>query len=318
MSLIDIRRLNVSFREADRLVSAVPDLSLSVAEKSIVGLVVESGSGKSVTALAILRLLSKRAHWTAEAIEFGGLNLAKLDDSSLSAIRGRDIAMIFQEPMNALNPLLTIGRQLEEVLREHNAPHPETHRRRVLDTMSSVGLSGVEELFSRYPHELSGGMLQRVLIAMATIFNPKLIIADEPTTALDVTLQAQILELLKRLNRESNTSILFISHDLAVVRSLCQRVVVLYLGLIMESGETAAIIDHPRHPYTAGLIASLPSFQSPQILPSIPGRVPGLSERPRGCPFNPRCLRASDVCREVLPELVGTDRQWRCHHPLED
>lgn len=318
MSLLEVRDLSISFSEPTGTQVAVSELNFSMKEGEILGIVGESGSGKSMTALSIMGLTSAKTKIEAETLTFDGIPLLSLSEREFQKIRGCTMSIIFQEPMSALNPLLPVGRQIEEVLVRHS--QEPGRKDRVIRMMKEVGLPRAEELYHQMPHELSGGMLQRILIAMAMILQPKLLIADEPTTALDVTVQAQILRLMRRLNTQYETAILFISHNVSVIRSICQRVMVLYLGYIMEAGPVEEVISRPMNPYTLGLLKSIPQPKmKDQPLYNIPGRVPPLSERPAGCPFHPRCYKAEKRCSTELPPLVETgDFQLRCFYPVKD
>lgn len=318
MKLLEVADLTISFPDKTGTEIAVSELNFAMQTGDILGIVGESGSGKSVTSLAVMGLTNPQTVIEAEKLEFDGLNLLNLSEREFQMIRGRTMSMIFQEPMSALNPLIPVGRQIEEVLETHA---PEMERKpAVIAIMKEVGLPRAEELYYQLPYELSGGMLQRILIAMAMIMRPKLLIADEPTTALDVTVQAQILRLMKRLNSQYQTAILFISHDLAVIRDICKQVMVLYLGYIMEAGPVDELINRPRNPYTLGLLKSIPRpKQKDRPLYTIPGRVPPLKDRPTGCPFHTRCFKAQPRCRKELPPLVETGQfKLRCFYPVEE
>lgn len=318
MSLLEVKDLTISFPDQSGTEIAVSELNFNMQTGDILGIVGESGSGKSVTSLAIMGLTNPNTKIEAEKLEFNSQDLLTLGERDFQKIRGFSMSMIFQEPMSALNPLVPVGRQIEEVLEIHS--DLSDRKSRVIEIMKEVGLPRAEELYHQLPYELSGGMLQRILIAMAMIMQPKLLIADEPTTALDVTVQAQILRLMKRLNTHYQTAILFISHDLAVIRDICQQVMVLYLGYIMEAGPVEELIKRPRNPYTLGLLKSIPRPKhKDQALYTIPGRVPPLSERPQGCPFHTRCFKAQERCRKELPPLVETgDFKLRCFYPVEE
>jgi peptide/nickel transport system ATP-binding protein len=286
---------------------AVDGISFSMKEGEILGIVGESGCGKSLSALSIPLLLPEAASITGGRIRYRGRELSRLGEGALKEIRGREISMVFQEPRSSLNPLLRIGRQITEPLELHRERDKARNRGRALALMESLGLKEGEKLLDLYPHQLSGGMCQRVMIAAAMICGPRLLIADEPTTALDISTQTQILELLKRINRETGTAILFISHDLGVIRSLCRRVLVMYAGKLVERGPAAAVFSRPGHEYTRGLLAALPGPASRgRPLANIPGRVPPIEEeRPPGCPFAPRCVRALPLCGERFPPEIG-------------
>jgi ABC-type dipeptide/oligopeptide/nickel transport system ATPase component len=263
--MLEIRDLHVKFHSRNR--EAVAGVSLSIREGEIVGLVGESGSGKSVTAMSVAGLLPRKQCAYSGEIFLDGAELLHADRGTLRKIQGRDIGVVFQEPMSALDPLMKIGPQVEEVLRVHTRLGREERRRRAMEAMAAAELPEAETVYEKYPHQLSGGMLQRAMIAAAVIASPKLLLLDEPTTALDVTIQAQILELLKKLNRESGVSMLFISHDLNVVRKLCGRVAVMQRGLLVEEGEAQEVFRHPRHPYTRRLIAAIPTRERKEAEP---------------------------------------------------
>ena len=306
--------LTVEFARGGASYPAVKDVTLHVAPGEMVALVGESGCGKTLTALATLGLLPLGARVSRGKILLGGTELGSLDQDQWDRYRGKDLAMIFQEPMTALNPLMKVGRQVGEAARMHGAGKEEA-RRRALEAMAQVGLPDPERLYEEYPHQLSGGMRQRVMIAMALINRPRLLVADEPTTALDVTIQAQIMELLQQMNRELGTAVLLISHDLGVVRRLCSRVYLMYAGSLVEWGSTEEVLASPLHPYTKGLLDSIPSWEKRGTpLSSIPGAVPALEERrSQGCPFYDRCPRRREVCQEKpLPLAVRGTQGARC------
>ncbi|MDR3172224.1 MAG: ABC transporter ATP-binding protein [Treponema sp.] len=294
---------------------AVEDISFQINPEEIVGIVGESGCGKTLTALSIPGLLPEGVGITGGTIQFNGTELRGLSQRELCRIRGNEISMVFQEPMTSLNPLLKIGRQIAEPLALHGWKNKRQVHDEVLEIMGKVGLPEPERLIDAYPHQLSGGMRQRVMIALAVVCKPKLLIADEPTTALDVTIQAQILQLMKRINQVLGTSILFISHDLAVISRLCDRVLVMYAGKFVEEGTVRSVFNHPVHEYTKGLIGSMPSkAQKGKALVSIPGKVPSIQEKRFGCPFAPRCLRAEAWCFAAFPErrVLDDDHQVCC------
>lgn len=311
-----IRGLSLSIRSRGRYYKALENISFHINPGEIAGLVGESGCGKSITSLAIMGLLPPSAKIDRGEIFLGETDLLKLGESELCKIRGEEISMIFQNPMSALNPLITCGKQIEECYTiHHKEASKEEAREKTLEIMRKAGLSRVEQLYKEYPHQLSGGMKQRIIIAMALINHPKLIIADEPTTALDVTIQAQILELLKELNKEFNSMILLISHDLGVIREVCDRTMVMYGGRIVESGETEEILENPVHPYTKGLIASVPSGQDRKKLSCIRGFVESLEKRKKqGCPFAGRCDSKLEKCLIEFPDIKSTDGHKVCCH----
>lgn len=312
--VLSIENLTMDF-ELGKTCHAVRDTSVRIEPGEMVALVGESGCGKTMTALAAIGLQPRNAKIPQGKILFDGSELRGLTEDQWNQYRGRNIAMIFQEPMTALNPLMKVGRQIAENARIHGASKEEA-KKRALEVMGQVGLPDVERLYNEYPHRLSGGMRQRVMIAMALANRPELLIADEPTTALDVTIQDQILKQLRELKKEYGTSIIFITHDLGVVAELCDRVVVLYGGLVMEEASIFDIFEHPSHPYTLGLLASIPSLdqdKSRRLLP-IPGSPPDMTKPPLGCPFAPRCPYARVICGQSLPEMraLSKDHKSRC------
>ena len=316
--LLSIRNLRTQFLTEQGVVRAVDGVSLDVARGETIGIVGESGSGKSVTSLSILGLVpSPPGRVDADALEFDGISLPALSDRERRALRGRRIAMIFQDPMTSLNPFLRISAQLMEVTQLHLRHGRAEARAHALQMLERVGIPDAASRMDAYPHELSGGMRQRVMIAMALSCGPDLLIADEPTTALDVTIQAQILDLIGTLRRETGTSVLLITHDLGVVAGMADRVVVMYAGQIVESAPTRALFARPAHPYTQGLLRSVPrpSDDAHAPLTPIPGLPPDLSRPLPGCPFAPRCSRAIDVCHTTAPplEVVAPAHQARCH-----
>ena len=316
--LITFRQLSVSFAAEKQRVRAVQEVSFAIHAGQTVGIVGESGCGKSVTAMALMGLLPPQAaRIDSGEILFDGQDLLRLKANPMADLRGNQLVMIFQEPMTALNPVLTIGEQLCEPLIRHRGETPKAAWLHATRLMSEVGLARADSLMNSYPHQLSGGMLQRVMIAMALSCQPKLLIADEPTTALDVTVQAQILRLLRDRAQSRRMAMLLITHDLGVIAQMAEQVVVMYAGRVVESGPTAEILRHPQHPYTQGLIASRPvPGERRRRLYSIPGQVPDLAALPAGCAFADRCQRASAVCRQSLPPLLGTTRQAACFHTL--
>ena len=315
--ILQIENLKTSFMTSNGEVQAVRGVSFSVGKGEIVGLVGESGSGKSVTSMSILKLLADTARIKEGKILFEGEDLTQYSKAQMRKIRGGKISMIFQDPMSSLNPLIPVGKQVAEMIREH---HPEKSKedikKEVLELFSRVRIPEPEKRYKSFPHEFSGGMRQRVMIAMALANRPELLIADEPTTALDVTIQDQILKQLRELKKEYGTSIIFITHDLGVVAELCDRVVVLYGGLVMEEASVFDIFENPRHPYTLGLLASIPSLDQDKSrrLKPIPGSPPDMTKPPAGCPFAPRCPYARVVCGRELPEMteISEDHRSRC------
>jgi peptide/nickel transport system ATP-binding protein len=308
MALIDVENLQVHFRTPDGIVRAVDGVSFSVGRGETLAIVGESGCGKSVTANAILRLVPEPPGRIAGAIRFEGEDLLALPDRAMRDIRGNRIGMIFQEPMTSLNPVLTVGRQIAETLRLHQRLPRAAAEARAVEMLDLVGIAEPARRVREYPHRLSGGMRQRVMIAMALACNPRLLIADEPTTALDVTIQAQILDLMADLKARVGAAIILISHDLGVVAEIAERVLVMYAGRKVEEAPTPALFRAPRHPYTMGLIRAVPKLGASLAgtetrLAEIPGVVPSLKERIAGCVFATRCAAARDVCRHVAPPL---------------
>jgi peptide/nickel transport system ATP-binding protein len=317
MTLLQVNHLDVRFASRDGDLQALRGLSFSREEGERLGLVGESGAGKSVAAFAILNLIAQPGYIAAGQILLQGQDLAAMDERALRRIRGNRIAMIFQDPMMTLNPVLTIGTQMVEALRAHRRISKQEARAIALDRLRKVQISSPEQRLKQYPHELSGGMRQRVIIAIALLLNPKIIIADEPTTALDVTIQAEIMALLLDLCEKEKVALILITHDLGVVSQMTQRTLVLYSGRIIEQGPTRTIIAAPRHPYTQGLIRALPQMAAPGArLYQIPGTMPSLKHVPSGCPFHPRCPRATELCRQSMPESVRFGAvAVACHHP---
>lgn len=314
--ILSIERLSVDFITDHGWTNVVKEVSFDVGSGEIVGLVGESGSGKSVTSLATLGLLpSEYARIASGCISFGGTDLASLSQKQLRDIRGNDISMIFQEPMTSLNPSFTIGDQIAEAYRRHNGGSRRVALTHAVDMLGLVGIPDPRRRLKDYPHEFSGGMRQRAMIAMALVCGPDLLVADEPTTALDVTVQAQIIELLGRIRDETGCGILFITHDLGVVSEVCDRVIVMYAGEVVESAVCRDIFVQPRHPYTEGLLSAMPQLgPREESLASIPGRPPEPWDLPQGCRFNPRCSYAQPECsRDVIPlHEVVSGRESRC------
>ena len=316
-TILKVEDLKTSFMTSSGEVQAVRGVSFEVHKGEILGIVGESGSGKSVTSMSILRLLADTARIKNGKIEFEGTDLTKVSDKQMREIRGQKIAMVFQDPMSSLNPLIPVGKQVAEMIHVH---HPEMKRDELqaatLELFREVRIPEAEKRLKSYPHEFSGGMRQRVMIAMALANKPKLLIADEPTTALDVTIQDQILRQLKELEKEYGTSIIFITHDLGVVAELCDRVVVMYGGLVMEEAMIDDLFEMPGHPYTMGLLASMPDIEQDKSvrLQPIPGSPPDMTNPPKGCPFAPRCPYARSICAAELPDFVevGERHRTRC------
>ncbi|MEW6212203.1 MAG: ABC transporter ATP-binding protein [Acidobacteriota bacterium] len=316
--LLDISDLEISFHTRDGVLKAVDGVSFQIQRGETLGLVGESGCGKSVTAFSILQLLPSPLARVKGSIRFDAEELLSLTDEEMRRVRGRLVAMIFQEPMSSLNPIMTIGRQITEVIREHQKTSRREARLSAIDMLARVGLPSPEVRFDEYPHQMSGGMRQRAMIAMALVCRPRLLIADEPTTALDVTIQAQILDLLRHLQRELDMSVLLITHDLGVVAETCERVAVMYAGKIVEQAEVKDLFERPLHPYTRGLFRSLPSLAaSSRMLEAIPGSVPSPLDFPSGCRFRTRCPMAEDRCKEEPPLREVTQGHFAACHFAE-
>jgi oligopeptide/dipeptide ABC transporter ATP-binding protein len=321
--LLEVKDLKVTFRTEDGLVRAVDGISFTVDEGEVVGIVGESGSGKSVSMLSVMRLITDPNVIYEGEITYKGRNLMSVSRDAMREVRGEEIAMIFQDPMTSLNPVYTVGWQIEEQLNEHNDLKKGVARRRAIELLAQVGIPKPEERVDDYPHQFSGGMRQRVMIALALSCNPDLLIADEPTTALDVTIQAQILELVKNLKRDFGSAVVLITHDLGVVADIADRILVMYAGRIVEEGDKEQIFYDPQHPYTWGLLGSIARLDrpKPRRLTAIAGQPPSLINRPQGCNFRPRCPQAFDRCRAEEPALtdkVGGGHLDACHLSVED
>lgn len=321
-NVLEIRGLNSYFFTEKGVAPAVDGLDLDIPKGKIIGLVGESGCGKSMTAKSIMGLLKYPGRVAGGSIRFEDQDLTRLSDKELREICGNDISMIFQEPMTSLNPVLKVGRQVRETLLVHNPTMSKAEaKQRVVEMFQRVGIPEAEKRYDCYPHELSGGLRQRVMIAMAMVCKPKLLIADEPTTALDVTIEAQILRLMKELRDETGMSVLIITHNMGVVAEICDYVYVMYAGKIMEQAETFELFDHTMHPYTKGLLDSIPRIgQNAERLHTIPGVVPNLLHLSQGCPFSNRCEYATDQCRTEKAQLhpVAPDHQVRCFRCEEE
>ncbi|MBQ4825530.1 ABC transporter ATP-binding protein [Leisingera sp. HS039] len=305
MSLLSVRDLTVKFAMRDETVTALNGISFDLAKGERLGIVGESGAGKSITGFSLMNLLSRPGYIDNGQILFDGDDVVQMNDKRLRTMRGNRMAMIFQDPMVTLNPVLTIGQQMVETLLAHRKLSREEARQIAIVKLREVYIPSPEERLEQYPHELSGGMRQRIIIAIALLLDPQLIIADEPTTALDVTIQADIMELLLELCQSNQVGLILITHDLGVVSQMTERTLVMYAGRIIEAGRTREIINDPQHPYTQGLINALPQQTVPgQRLKQIPGNMPGLTNAPAGCAFNPRCKYATDLCRSRVPETV--------------
>ena len=316
MPLLAIEDLTVEFQTAGGLFRAVDGVSLACEKREILAIVGESGSGKSVSMLALMGLLPWTAKVSAKRMDFDGKNLLSMDGRARRSIIGRDIAMIFQEPMSSLNPCFTVGFQIKEMLRRHTGLDRKARHKRAIELMESVGIPSPEERLSVFPHQLSGGMRQRVMIAMATACRPKLLIADEPSTALDVTIQAQILDLLRSLRDENDMGLILITHDMGVVAEMAERVQVQYAGQKVEEQPVGELFANPHHPYTSALLSALPERAVSKKLPSIPGVVPGQYDRPPGCLFEPRCSHATSLCSSGAKRQGAGMGHALCNHPL--
>jgi peptide/nickel transport system ATP-binding protein len=315
MSLLSVRDLSVKFAMRDNTVTALNQISFDLAKGERLGIVGESGAGKSITGFALMNLLSRPGFVDSGKILFQGDDIAQMSDAQMRRIRGNQMAMIFQDPMVTLNPVLTIGQQMVETLMAHRKLSKAEAEQIAIVKLREVYIPSPEERLDQYPHELSGGMRQRIIIAIALLLDPQLIIADEPTTALDVTIQADIMELLLELCESNKVGLILITHDLGVVSQMTERTLVMYAGRIIESGRTREIINDPQHPYTQGLINALPQQTKPgQRLKQIPGNMPSLTSIPKGCPFSPRCEYVQDHCRTEAPKPVQyTHVQVACH-----
>jgi peptide/nickel transport system ATP-binding protein len=325
MALLEVENLQTHFRTPDGVNRAVDGVSFCLGEGETLAIVGESGCGKSVTANSILRLIPEPPGKIAGVIRFQGRDLLKLSERAMRRVRGKDISMIFQEPMTSLNPVLTVGRQLAETLRIHERLGSRGAAERALEMLRLVGIPEPQRRLSEYPHQLSGGMRQRVMIAIALSCGPKLLIADEPTTALDVTIQAQVLDLMADLKTKIGAAIVLITHDLGIVAEVAERVMVMYAGRKVEEAPVGALFGNPRHPYTTGLLGAIPKLGSSLTgrqtkLADIPGVVPSLKQRIVGCVFAGRCVMATDLCRQAAPalELKATDHFAACHYAPKD
>ena len=320
MALLDVKELSIHFGDKNTPFKAVDRISYQVAQGEVLGIVGESGSGKSVSSLAIMGLIDHPGRVSAEYLQFENTNLLTLESKAKRQLIGADVAMIFQDPMTSLNPAYTVGFQIMEALKTHEGGTKKARKDRTLELLRLVGIPDPESRIDVYPHQLSGGMSQRVMIAMAIACRPKLLIADEPTTALDVTIQAQIMELLLELQKKECMSLILITHDLALVAEAADRIIVMYAGQIVEEGTAKDIFREPKHPYTQALLRSLPEFaEGKSRLASLQGVVPGKYDRPTGCLLNPRCPYATEYCRQVEPQLhhIGS-RKVKCHTPLNE
>ncbi|MCI9503630.1 MAG: ABC transporter ATP-binding protein [Hungatella sp.] len=325
MALLDVKNLTVDFNTDQGLVHAVRDISFTVGESEAVGIVGESGSGKSVTMYSVMGLLASNGEIKEGSVVFDGKEITeksypnhKAYEDQMSRIRGNEMAMIFQDPMTFLNPVVKIGKQITEVIKNHNKVNDREAKDRAVTLMGQVGIPSPGERFNQYPHEFSGGMRQRIIIAMALANSPKLIIADEPTTALDVTIQAQVLELIKDMKEQLNSSVIMITHDLGVVASVCDRIIIMYGGKIVEEGDTREIFYEPKHPYTMGLLRCVHNPEKKEKLTPIPGSPPDLLKPPAGCPFVDRCSEAMRICKTQMPHVARYSQTHTCSCWLEE
>ncbi|MFG1175579.1 ABC transporter ATP-binding protein [Erwiniaceae bacterium CAU 1747] len=316
-ALLEVKNLSIEFLHRKGNLQAIHDLTLSMQPGEILGMVGESGAGKSLTGAAIAGLLQTPGRIRTGEIWFGGQRIDNLDDEARRLLRGKAIGCIFQDPLTSLNPVLTIGQQLTETIRTHLPLSASEARERAISLLTEVGINSPRQRIDQYPHQLSGGMRQRVVIALALCVDPQLVIADEPTTALDVSVQAQVLSVLRRLCEQHGTAVMLITHDMGVVAEVCSKVAVMYAGRIVETGPIAQVIRHPQHPYTRGLIQSVPSMsERREYLTQIDGAMPRLNALPPGCAFNLRCPHASAQCRERQPEMHQRyEARLACFHP---
>ena len=316
MPLLEVDGLKTHFFGKGGVTKAVDGVSFTLDRGEILGIVGESGSGKSVTSLSIMRLVDHPGRVVGGTMRFEGRDLLTLNREEMRQLRGRRMSMIFQEPGTSMNPVLTVGFQIGEALRSHERVPAEEVRRRTIELMDMVGIPDAKQRLRQYPHQFSGGMLQRLMIAMGLALSPSLLIADEPVTALDVTIQAQILDLLKQLRDTTDAAVLLITHDMGVVAETCDRVVVMYLGAIVEEAPVTELFDNPKHPYTQGLLGSIPSIEEKvDWLQAIPGTIPNPTDIPSGCRFSNRCPKVMDVCHKIDPALltVGEEHRVACH-----
>jgi peptide/nickel transport system ATP-binding protein len=310
-SVLDVKGLTISIRTAKEPVHLVEDIGFSIGAGKTLCIVGESGSGKSITALALIRLLNKALSISGGSATLHGEDIFKLPEKAMRRVRGSAISMIFQEPMTSLNPAYTVGNQIIEAIQTHRHLSPQEARADAVRLLREVNIPAPEERLDAYPHQLSGGMRQRIMIALALANNPSVLIADEPTTALDVTVQAQILDLLRKLRTQYGAAIIFITHDLGVVREIADEVLVLYAGKVMEMAKAEDLFEDPQHPYTLGLLAAIPSGRAKEALTVIPGLVPAAGRFPAGCRFSTRCALATDKCRDEEPPLRDFGRGHR-------
>jgi len=318
-TILEVQNLSTTFTRGGLTLPALRDVSFNVGKGEVLGLVGESGSGKSVTLRSVLGLARRYGEVTGR-VNWQGMDLTTMTEREMRGIRGREIAMIFQEPMTSLNPLLTVGQQLTETLKAHTELNRKARKDRAIEMLDLVGIPAAASRLSDYPHQFSGGMRQRVMIAIALAVGPQLLLADEPTTALDVTIQAQILDLILKLSQDMDMGVILVTHDLGVVAQTCDRVAVMYAGRIVEQGAVRQVLKAPRHPYTVGLMQSVPEGVAPRTqLYSVPGTPPSLAALPAGCAFAPRCAFAAAGCTAERPQLqdIGQGRDLACFHPVE-
>jgi len=325
MALLDVKNLSVDFQTDQGTVHAVRDITFSVGESEAVGIVGESGSGKSVTMYSVMGLLAANGTITDGSVTFKGTEITeksfpnhKAYEACMEKIRGNEMAMIFQDPMTFLNPVVKIGKQITEVIKNHQKVSDAEAKKRAIELMAQVGIPSPEKRLNQYPHEFSGGMRQRIIIAIALANNPKLIIADEPTTALDVTIQAQVLDLIKEMKNKLQSSVIMITHDLGVVASLCDRIIIMYGGKVVETGSDREIFYEAKHPYTQGLLRCVHNPEKKEKLKPIAGSPPDLLAPPAGCPFVDRCPEAMRVCREYMPDVTTYSETHQCACWLEE
>lgn len=319
-NLLEVRGLKTHFHTFSGLVKAVDGVSFDVAKGEVVGLVGESGGGKSVIGFSILGLIDPPGRIEEGEVLFDGEDLLQKNETEMRKVRGSAISMVFQDPMTSLNPVYTVGRQMDEMLRLHTTLNRAERRKRCISMLEEVGISEAENRLDAYPHQFSGGMRQRVVIAIALLAGSRLIIADEPTTALDVTVQSQILKLMRQQIRDRQASMILVTHDLAVVSEMADKIIVLYCGKVVETGKTDDIVKNPAHPYTRGLLDSIPKItERRHRLNQIPGMVPDIRKLPKGCNFRERCPRAQNICAELAPELSNVRQSHfaACHFPIE-
>lgn len=317
--VVAVENLETTFYSKMGAFKAVNNISYKIHKGETLGIVGESGCGKSVTSFSLMRLIEEPGKITNGKVMMGGKDILKISEAEMQKVRGKDMAMIFQEPMTALNPVLTVGFQIDEQVIKHMNLTPKEAKERSIEMLRLVGIPSPEERYETYPHQLSGGMRQRAMIAMSLSCNPKFLIADEPTTALDVTIQAQILELIQDLQKKFDMSVQFITHDLGVISEIADRVMVMYAGQTCETTDTQTLFNNPRHPYTGALIESRPRVgKRLHRLPTIEGSVPSPMDLPRGCPFQNRCKNAKEICKEVRPSLteIAPGHSIACHNPL--